>query len=222
MEVLEANASYFTTNYIPCKVSKLDPDLLRVTGLSLAQLLLCTVALLDENKTVIYGARVVSEIQNDWTEERDGNGMGTGVWAWNIGAWGGRIREDIFRDAKYLQISVPTSCQNSVVATVNETITYTTEPYDQVRVEADFSGAKGKILCCFCGHTQVDAYWDLGGVPLIATRCDAAMEPYEEMLAQRVKDTVTEQSFDVVVVDRKKGKLTCIKIGAGDDREYRI
>ena len=57
-----------------------------------------------------------------------------------------------------------------------------------------------------------------GGIPLIQTACDKYVTnkdavPYE-MLIDREVGTVTEQAFDVVVVDRENGKLHCVRIGA--------
>ena len=57
-----------------------------------------------------------------------------------------------------------------------------------------------------------------GGIPLISTAADKyytdkEANPYE-MLIDREAGTITEQAFDVVVVDRENGQLHCVRIGA--------
>lgn len=77
----------------------------------------------------------------------------------------------------------------------------------------------GKILCVFQGHTHWDAvYHTPGGVPVITTTCDKWDLSNESELAQeqpgRVLGTITEQAFDVVVLNRAAKTFTCVRIGA--------
>lgn len=88
---------------------------------------------------------------------------------------------------------------------------------DAVEVEVDFYDAVGEVIAVVAGHSHTDTA-ALCGVTVITTRCDAAEENTEELKAQRVKGTVTEQSFDIFTVNRKTRTITATKIGAGEDR----
>lgn len=79
----------------------------------------------------------------------------------------------------------------------------------------------GKILSVFQGHTHWDAvYHTQGGLPVITTTCDKwdlSMESAEipaEGIAWREKNTIREQAFDVVILNREEHKFTCVRIGA--------
>ena len=90
----------------------------------------------------------------------------------------------------------------------------------------------GEILAVFHGHIHQDMVSRMylkpdgtaglddtcGGIPLIGTVADKyhtnkETSPYE-MLIDREVGTITEQAFDVVVVDRENGQLHCVRIGA--------
>lgn len=91
---------------------------------------------------------------------------------------------------------------------------------------------KGEILAVFHGHIHQDMIGRMrpddngnpvgddscGGIPLIGTAADKyhtnkETSPYE-MLIDREVGTITEQAFDVVVVDRANGQIHCVRIGA--------
>lgn len=77
----------------------------------------------------------------------------------------------------------------------------------------------GKILAVFQGHTHWDAvYHTTSGVPVITTTCDKWDLSNESELSQeqpgRVLGTISEQAFDVVVLNRAEQKFTCVRIGA--------
>ena len=115
---------------------------------------------------------------------------------------------------------------NSVIITVNEEIKESAHGYDYVSVDCDFSNAKGKLVGYFAGHNHADnAVVQYGaqtdsehGFPCITTRCDAKEEYTDEMKAERVEGTTTEQCFDVFTVNKKTGTISATKIGAGADR----
>ena len=90
----------------------------------------------------------------------------------------------------------------------------------------------GEILAVFHGHIHQDMVSRMylkpdgtaglddtcGGIPLIGTAADKyhtnkETSPYE-MLIDREVGTITEQAFDVVVVDRANGQIHCVRIGA--------
>lgn len=89
--------------------------------------------------------------------------------------------------------------------------------YDAVSVGADFSDAKGKVLVNVAGHTHRDSF-GVYGIPVLTVRCDGAEENQAELKAERVKGTITEQSFDIVNLSRKNNLIWTIKIGAGEGR----
>ena len=67
------------------------------------------------------------------------------------------------------------------------------------------------------GHTHVDSLNTSQGFNIIGTRCDGREENTDVLKNERVKGTVTEQSFTVFTVT--KDKIYATKIGAGSDRE---
>ena len=82
-------------------------------------------------------------------------------------------------------------------------------------------GHTGKILAVFQGHTHWDGvYHTTGGVPVITTTCDKWDLSNEtstipaEGIAWREKNTIKEQAFDVVILNREARKFTCVRIGA--------
>lgn len=86
--------------------------------------------------------------------------------------------------------------------------------FDDVFIEADFTKAEATLVGYFAGHIHDDYHYPhtTHGIDMIGTGADRQRE---EMTA----GTDTEQSFDVVTVDKKNHKIYCTKIGFGDDRE---
>lgn len=83
----------------------------------------------------------------------------------------------------------------------------------------DFSLKEGDVIGIFSGHMHLDGAINTNaGIPFISTTCDAYNEEYGKLT--REKDTVTEQAFDVVQVDRNNRKIYMTRIGAGNDREF--
>lgn len=89
---------------------------------------------------------------------------------------------------------------------------------DGVEVSVDFRYAKGQYIAHFAGHSHGDSAGVYDGITVITTRCDAQEENDAVQNAERIPGTVTEQSFDIFTVDRKKRTIYATKIGAGDDR----
>ena len=215
---LEASNEFFTTNYFPGAFNKTAPNILRITGLTKAQLLSSTLALFDTSGNIVTSAKSIASNESDWTEETDANGVGTGIWQWKIGTFGDYMSSSSYGTVTQVRFSLPNACASTVIITVNEEITYSSTGYDFVSVSADFTGAKGELVAYFAGHNHVDRNWSVLGIPIISTRCDAAEENDQTLLAERVAGTVTEQSFDVVTVNRAARTISCTKIGAGEDR----
>lgn len=77
--------------------------------------------------------------------------------------------------------------------------------------------SNAKIACILCGHTHFDGmgYTD-NGVPVIVSTCDKylASPGYDEWITNyRTRYTLTEQAFDVVIIDKKNEKITAVRIG---------
>lgn len=83
----------------------------------------------------------------------------------------------------------------------------------------------GDIACMVAGHTHVDGMTaTTSGVPVFITTCDkykpwinngVDMEPW--ITANRHVGTITEQAFDVVVVDKTNRLVSFVRIGAPAD-----
>lgn len=90
-------------------------------------------------------------------------------------------------------------------------------------LSVDFTKAKGEVIAMFAGHVHGDSV-DMSTLscPLITIVAAgaAANEWYElaEIAPQRVLQTDTETSFDVVTINRKLRTIYCTRIGAGEDR----
>lgn len=83
----------------------------------------------------------------------------------------------------------------------------------------------GKVLAIIQGHGHYDAvYHTAGGIPIVLTTCDkyypwirtqdgvtTDMEPW--ISEYRIPGTITEQAFDVFVLDRANRKFTAVRIG---------
>lgn len=80
--------------------------------------------------------------------------------------------------------------------------------------------SKGKVACVIQGHTHHDRITHTtGGIPIVIVSCDKYM-PWmsgetnnEPWLATRVAGTITEQAFDIVVLDKEAQELSFFRIG---------
>ena len=91
-----------------------------------------------------------------------------------------------------------------------------TAPYGTV-LNTDFSTYKGKMVGYFCGHNHKDTDFVGENMLNISTGCDAR---YNDDQWQRVAGTVSEQLFDVVVIDKDTKKINMVRIGAGENRQF--
>lgn len=89
---------------------------------------------------------------------------------------------------------------------------------DAVSISADFAGVAGHYIAHFSGHTHTDSCGVYDGITVITTRCDGKEENDETLKSERVAGTITEQSFDIITVNRATGMVYATKIGAGKDR----
>lgn len=82
----------------------------------------------------------------------------------------------------------------------------------------DFTGATGKIICAFGGHTHVDSVESTtGGIPVIVTGTDSSRVGQDPEYPY-VIGTDQEQCFDVVTINYTEKTIKCVRIGRGIDR----
>lgn len=91
-------------------------------------------------------------------------------------------------------------------------------------VKEVLTSATCDIACVIHGHLHKDQITHLSnGIPVVGTTCDkcdpwiSGGENMEPWLSNRVRGTITEQAFDVVVLDKEQRKLTFVRIGAPAD-----
>lgn len=80
--------------------------------------------------------------------------------------------------------------------------------------------SKGKVACVIQGHTHHDRITHTtGGIPIVIVSCDKC-EPWissgtnmEPWLSTRVAGTITEQAFEIVVLDKEAQELHFYRIG---------
>ena len=102
------------------------------------------------------------------------------------------------------------------------TRTYGTKgEYNYVSLDVDFTDAKGCVAGAFAGHVHNDYIFTDFAFPIILHTADACGSFKEggSIGAKGKAGTITERAFDVVTVDKKKGKIYLTKVGLGQDRE---
>ena len=82
----------------------------------------------------------------------------------------------------------------------------------------DFASAKGDLLGWFGGHYHADDITVRNGVTYISTIADC-MSVWANA-PKKTAGTVSEQAFDVAIVDRANRKVNLIRIGDGSDRSF--
>lgn len=95
----------------------------------------------------------------------------------------------------------------------------------KVATIVDAYNGPGEIACLLHGHTHIDLQTTTpGGVPVFATTCDKFRADNDEtsetaayIYGKRHEGTITEQAFDVVVIDKKNKLVTLVRIGAPAD-----
>lgn len=92
-----------------------------------------------------------------------------------------------------------------------------TDNYEHV-VNTDFSNTNGKVILSISGHGHVDdSFVSDSGCVYYEVNCDTLLNnggsPYE-----RVAGTVSEQSFDVVIINADNGDIHTVRYGAGLDK----
>ena len=106
-------------------------------------------------------------------------------------------------------------------AAINAYNSRTSASISTVNKTYDLSTAKGEVVILLGGHMHkdMDTTTNNGSVPVVLTdsdngvRSDNTDYPY-------VKNTITEQCFDVVSIDYKKRTVKCVRVGRGADRTF--
>ncbi len=210
------------TGYIPVTVG----DIIRIKGLDIT----CEYMPDGINApiVVIYSDTDGTKVTHNYPKSNTGAYTAEGgITKWTVCMLG---NSEPYQDSSltegttyYIRICGTPIDGEKIVVTVNEEITESSGGYDAVSVDADFTDAKGKIIGYFSGHLHRDLIYEAGAqtsFPIVVTRCDGANENTDELLAERVEGTYTEQSFDVFTINKKTGKIYATKIGAGEDREF--
>lgn len=78
----------------------------------------------------------------------------------------------------------------------------------------DSYNGKGEIACVLLGHTHRDRmHVGESGVPYIISACDRVSPYHGDINVPRVVGTLTEQHFEVVVIDKTHKKVRLITVG---------
>ena len=78
----------------------------------------------------------------------------------------------------------------------------------------DAYNGKGEITCVLLGHTHRDRmHVGESGVPYIVSGCDRVSPYHGDINVPRVAGTLTEQHFEVVVIDKRHKKVRLITVG---------
>lgn len=95
--------------------------------------------------------------------------------------------------------------------------------YDYSAVAVDFSSAKGSIAGVFCGHVHTDGVSEEYAFPIITSMSDdTSNAKIDGVVVSGEVGTVTEQSFDVFIVNKRDGTINAVKIGLGSNREFGV
>lgn len=84
----------------------------------------------------------------------------------------------------------------------------------------DSYSGPGQVAFILTGHCHRDRITSTsGGVPVVITTCDkyatwTTPDGYADINTTRTPGTITEQAFDVVVIDKKNRKVSLVRIGA--------
>ncbi|MGX7195436.1 metallophosphoesterase family protein [Enterococcus olivae] len=88
--------------------------------------------------------------------------------------------------------------------------------YADKTVNHDFSDRHGEIILYQCGHNHRDQFHESDTMLYLSTGCDAR---YDDDSWDRIRETDSEQLFDVVIID-KNNSIETVRIGAGEDRIF--
>ncbi len=74
---------------------------------------------------------------------------------------------------------------------------------------------RGKIACVLMGHSHIDRiHIGKSGVPYILSQCDRTKSYRNDINVDRIPGTISENHFEVVLLDKKKQEIRLFSIGA--------
>ena len=182
-------------------------------------------AFYDSNKTYI-GVMAWSTITQYGGYTTDAN---TGISTYVMATTDSKNIVNTLTNAAYVRFEMTTPTDTPIITINEEIVEVTLDGYDKVSVNADFTNAKGNLLFMVCGHAHADNIWmpsliynnwGKSEFPIVTSRSDGKVENTSALQAERVQGTITEQSFDVYVVNTKTKQCNIVKIGAGADRSF--
>lgn len=79
----------------------------------------------------------------------------------------------------------------------------------------DNYGGKGSVACVLMGHAHIDRmHKGNSGVPYILSACDRHSSYHGDINVRRIPGTISEQHFEVVVVDKGNRRIKLFSVGA--------
>lgn len=84
----------------------------------------------------------------------------------------------------------------------------------------DFTNKNIDVIMCLCGHWHYDFEYTFpnSNITCISTTTDS-MQEWSVSSLTRTNNTVSQQAFDVCIINRKTRKVNLVRVGAGLDRE---
>lgn len=96
--------------------------------------------------------------------------------------------------------------------TINKTDSY------GITASADFTNASGEIILSICGHGHTDdVYTSATGCVYYEVNCDSLINNGGSQYT-RTAGTISEQAFDVIIIDADSGNIEAVRYGAGEDK----
>ena len=101
-----------------------------------------------------------------------------------------------------------------VEASTNKLITTPSGASAFIDAINDYKG-KGQIVSVLMGHSHIDRlHKGKTGVPYIITACDRRDSYHGDINVSRIPETISEQHFEVVVIDKGKKQIKLFSVGA--------
>lgn len=90
---------------------------------------------------------------------------------------------------------------------------------DVAMIYTDFKTVTSTVAAFICGHNHVDDSNLEGGLLVISTIGDGMYR--EPGAPERIAGTISEHGFDVFILDKDAHSLSAVRIGAGENREWK-
>lgn len=111
----------------------------------------------------------------------------------------------------------------NIMEAINNKTTYTNETFN---INVNYTNTTNKIICYISGHNHMDRSNVKNNVLNISTACDACYQDNKDnegnLLTTRIRNTISEQAFDVFTIDLDNNIIKTVRFGGGDNREWNI